>query len=72
MTNRKDIELIEEIFSYIPERWSNKSMNFSVGEAILCGRFVTVPEIAKIAPRRTREGGANLDDDYWLKNTTSR
>lgn len=67
MTNRVDIDLVEENFSFIPEGWCKESMNFDVGEAALCGRFVNIPEIVKIAPRRTVEGGANIDDTFWLK-----
>lgn len=67
MTNRSDIELIDKNFSFIPEGWSKKAMKFDVGDAILCGSFVNLEEIAKIAPRRTHEGGSNLNDKYWLK-----
>ena len=65
MNNRHDLELIENVFGFVPDGMAKRALDFGVGDCLLSGGFVERSVYAHVAPRRTVEGGRNLRDSYW-------
>ncbi|MFL5244568.1 MAG: ATP-binding protein [Gemmataceae bacterium] len=70
MNNLSDLELAEKGFGFVPPGYAKKALEFKVGQALLAGSFISAPTYVKITPRRTAEGGRNLQDDHWTKDPT--
>jgi ABC-type oligopeptide transport system ATPase subunit len=68
MNNRLDLKLVEEGFGFLPEGWSKRALEFKVGDVLFSGSLVERPVYAHAAPRRTAEGGRNLEDAFWLQD----
>lgn len=71
MNNRLDLELVENGFGFLPEGWSKRALDFKVGDVLFSGSFVERPIYSHVAPRRTAEGGRNLEDSFWLRDPYS-
>jgi uncharacterized protein len=67
----RDLKLVEQQFGFVPEGWSQRALQFGVGDALLSGSFIERPVYVHIAPRRTVEGGRNLKDEFWLQDPIS-
>lgn len=68
MSNRYDLQLVEKSFGFVPEGLVDRALGFGVGDCLLAGNFVERPVYAHVAPRRTIEGGRNLNDAHWTKD----
>jgi hypothetical protein len=68
MSNPADVELVGERFGFVPSGWAERALGFKKGEVLLSGLFVERPVVAKVAPRRTVEGGRSLRDEVWLSD----
>jgi hypothetical protein len=66
MSNPADVELVGERFGFVPSGWADRALDFEKGQVLLSGQFVHRPVVAKVAPRRTVEGGRSLRDEVWL------
>jgi len=66
LNNRHDLQLIENSFGFVPEGWARRAMDFKQGDVLLAGALIERPVYAQAAPRRTAEGGRNLEDKAWL------
>jgi DNA helicase HerA-like ATPase len=67
MTNAEDIDYAKRLFGYLPKNVFGLCPRLTTGEVLLCGAFVSNPLLIHSAPRRTIEGGANLDDTFWTQ-----
>ncbi|MFY9837399.1 MAG: ATP-binding protein, partial [Xanthobacteraceae bacterium] len=70
MSNPADIELVEKRFGFVPQDIAKEALGFKKGEMLLAGSFVDSPVLARVAPRRTIEGGRSLRDEVWLSEPT--
>jgi hypothetical protein len=68
MSNPADVELVGEQFGLVPSGWAERALTFKKGEVRLSGLFVERRVVAKVAPRRTVEGGRSLRDEVWLSD----
>jgi len=68
MNNRLDLQLVENMFGFLPSGMVERTRNFRTGDALLCGNLVEKPVYLHAAPRRTAEGGRNLEDGFWLQD----
>jgi DNA helicase HerA-like ATPase len=66
MNDRHEIQLIEQSFGFIPQGWVQRVSDFKQGDVLLAGGLVPRPVFAHADPRRTEEGGRNLQDAAWL------
>jgi DNA helicase HerA-like ATPase len=66
MSNPADVRLAQERFGFVPAGWAERALEFEKGQMLLSGQFVERPVYAKVAPRRTVEGGRSLQDAVWL------
>jgi hypothetical protein len=66
MSNPADVRLAQERFGFVPAGWAERALQFKQGEMLLSGQFVERPVYARVAPRRTVEGGRSLRDAVWL------
>jgi DNA helicase HerA-like ATPase len=66
MSNPADVRLVQDRFGFVPSGWAERALSFKQGEVQLSGQFVERPVVAKVAPRRTVEGGRSLRDAVWL------
>ncbi|MCJ7655585.1 MAG: ATP-binding protein [Dehalococcoidia bacterium] len=67
MNSKLDLDFLEKTFGFIPAGLTERALHFKSGEALLSGEFVVSSVYAHIAPRRTIEGGRNLQK-YWAKS----
>jgi uncharacterized protein len=68
MSNPADVKLVGERFGFVPPGLAERALTFKKGEVLLSGLFVERPVLAKVAPRRTVEGGRSLRDRVWLSD----
>jgi hypothetical protein len=68
MNNRHDLKLIEDSFGFVPEGWARRAMDFKQGDVLLAGGLVKSAIYGHGGVRRTKEGGRNLQDKFWLRN----
>ena len=57
MSNPADVRMIADRFGFVPAGKAERALEYMKGQALIAGQFVTRPVEAKIAPRRTAEGG---------------
>lgn len=65
MTNRVDLASATELFGFVDPAVADQAKNLETGDVLLQGRLGMEPEVCHVVPRRTREGGRNLDKDHW-------
>jgi ABC-type oligopeptide transport system ATPase subunit len=68
MNNRLDLDLVEHGFGFLPEGAAKRALEFKVGDVLFSGNLVERPVYSHAAPRRTVEGGRNLEDEFWLQD----
>jgi hypothetical protein len=66
MSNPADVRLAQDRFGFVPAGWAERALRFKKGEILLSGQLVERPVYAKVAPRRTVEGGRSLQESVWL------
>lgn len=66
MSNPADVSMMVDRFGFLDKESAEKSLDFTRGQALFAGQFVKERVFAKIAPRRTAEGGRSLLDAAWL------
>jgi DNA helicase HerA-like ATPase len=66
MNDRHDLDLIEKSFGFIPPGGAQRALQFQQGDMLLAGGLAQGAQYVKVAPRRTQEGGRNLQDSVWL------
>lgn len=65
MTNYSDMGDAAEVFGFIDSSLINKAKTLGLGDLFLQGRLSRSTDIYHVAPRRTKQGGRSLDDNYW-------
>jgi hypothetical protein len=60
MNSRADLAELAAAFSFVPPTLLEESMRFTQGEALLAGKVVPAPLIARIGGRVSEEGGADI------------
>jgi DNA helicase HerA-like ATPase len=68
MNNRIDLELVRSGFGFVPTDMVERAVKFAVGDALFSGNLIEKSVCAHVAPRRTAEGGRNLQDTFWLQD----
>ncbi len=66
MNSRSDLELLAEIFSFVPSPILGLSADFAQGEAVVAGKLVGNPTLGRFGPRWSAEGGADVPSDWAL------
>ena len=64
MNSRADLALLERTFSFVPLPVLELSTEFRQGEAVVAGKLVPSPTLARFGPRWSAEGGADLPTDW--------
>jgi DNA helicase HerA-like ATPase len=60
MNSVADLDRLAGVFSFVPPSLMARSSYFSQGEALLAGKIVPTPLLAKFEGRLTREGGGDV------------
>ena len=60
MNSVADLEHLSGVFSFVPASLLSRSSYFGQGEALLAGKIVPTPFLAKFEGRLTREGGGDV------------
>lgn len=66
MTNVSDLKGAAEVFGFLDPVVIEEAKKLKVGDVFLQGRLGRTSTVWHAAPRRTRQGGKSLDDDYWI------
>jgi hypothetical protein len=64
MNSRSDLVVLSEIFSFVPAPLLGLASGFRQGEAIVAGKLVPSPTLARIGPRWSVEGGSDVPTDW--------
>ncbi len=64
MNSRSDLAVLSEVFSFVPAPLLTLASEFRQGEAIVAGKLVPSPTLARIGPRWTVEGGSDIPSDW--------
>ena len=64
MNSRADLALLEQTFPFVPLPVLELSTEFRQGEAVVAGKLVPSPTLARFGPRWSAEGGADLPTDW--------
>lgn len=64
MNSRSDLAILSEIFSFVPQPLLALASEFRQGEAIVAGKLVPSPTLARIGPRWSVEGGSDVPSDW--------
>ena len=64
MNSRSDLTVLSEIFSFVPAPLLALASEFRQGEAIVAGKLVPSPTLARIGPRWSVEGGSDIPTDW--------
>jgi len=67
LTNRIDLGFIEQTFGSLDPAVIRQAERLSLGQLILSGRLVAEPVMLRGLPRRTQEGGRNLQASTWIR-----
>ncbi|AVL99283.1 ATP-binding protein [Gordonia iterans] len=60
MSAPRDLAELGSVFGYAPESLLARATEFGQGEVLFAGGFAPAPMIVQVAPRLTREGGADV------------
>jgi len=64
MNSRSDLAVLSEIFSFVPAPLLALASEFRQGDAIVAGKLVPSPTLARIGPRWSVEGGSDVPVDW--------
>ncbi|HEY7381135.1 MAG TPA: ATP-binding protein [Gaiella sp.] len=64
MNSRFDLALISETFSFVPQPLLALAAEFRQGEAVVAGKLVPNPTLARFGPRWSEEGGSDVPSDW--------
>jgi DNA helicase HerA-like ATPase len=64
MNSRSDLAVLSEIFSFVPAPLLALASEFRQGDAIVAGKLVPSPTLARIGPRWSVEGGSDVPADW--------
>ena len=64
MNSRSDLARLSEIFSFVPASLLALAAEFRQGEAVVAGKLVPSPTLARFGPRWSREGGGDVPADW--------
>jgi DNA helicase HerA-like ATPase len=64
MNSRSDLAVLSETFSFVPPSLLALASEFRQGEAVVAGKLVPSPTLARFGPRWTVEGGADVPSDW--------
>ena len=64
LNSRSDLAALSELFSFVPAPLLALATEFPQGEAIVAGKLVASPTLARIGPRWSHEGGADPPSDW--------
>jgi hypothetical protein len=64
MNSRSDLALISETFSFVPQPLLALAAEFRQGEAVVAGKLVPSPTLARFGPRWSEEGGSDVPSDW--------
>ena len=64
MNSRSDLAVLSELFSFVPDPLLRLAADFRQGEAIVAGKLVPSPTLARIGPRWSVEGGSDVPADW--------
>ncbi len=64
MNSRSDLAVLSEIFSFVPQPLLALASEFRQGDAIVAGKLVPSPTLARIGPRWSVEGGSDIAADW--------
>jgi hypothetical protein len=59
-----DLQDLSEVFSFVPANLLEEASRFQQGEALLAGKIVPSPLIARFGRRISEEGGADVSTDW--------
>ena len=72
MNSRADLQDLAEVFSFVPANLLEEASRFQQGEALLAGKIVPSPLIARFGRRISEEGGADVATDWADVSRASR
>jgi DNA helicase HerA-like ATPase len=64
MNSRSDLAQLEETFSFVPSPVLGLATEFRQGEAVVAGKLVPSPTLARFGPRWSVEGGSDVPADW--------
>jgi uncharacterized protein len=64
MNSRSDLAVLSEVFSFVPAPLLALASEFRQGEALVAGKLVPSPTLARIGPRWSVEGGSDIPADW--------
>jgi hypothetical protein len=70
MNSRTDLAELSSAFSFVPHTLLDEALRFRQGEAVLAGKLVPAPMIARIGSRVSEEGGADIPASWAEKAPT--
>ncbi|HEY6758135.1 MAG TPA: ATP-binding protein [Baekduia sp.] len=65
LNSAADVALVEQRFSFAPAGLLAQAPAFGLGEALVAGKLSPTPQLLRVDPRVSREGGADVAAD-WL------
>jgi hypothetical protein len=71
MNSRADLAELSQAFSFVPRTLLEEAVHFRQGEALIAGRIVPAPLIARVSGRMSEEGGADLPAT-WARRKPAR
>ena len=64
MNSTADLAHVGEIFSFVPPGLIDRATTFRLGEALVAGKIVSHPAVARFGARLSEEGGADVGG-WW-------